>query len=969
MKFYNSVIKVQINGLMTGLLLLLAHFVEAQNCAYSLKLMDLGRNGWGTAGVLVQITGQSDSIYRHVMGDSTRFSLSVRQGDSIRITYVRSTDFSDGQNRFVLYDVNGDTVKAGQGTIVGLGNPFTFGEIASCAACRRTNNVQVRRVSATYVQLHWDILANDASAYAVEYGPVGFRPGTGTIKTALDTLFYLTGLREFTEYDVYVSSVCGGNKGAYGQPTQFKTYYATDVAVVDLVNPRSRCMMGNDTIKILIKNFGGTPQTLIQFRYSINGILGSVSPPVDGMYTGVISKDSVATVQFKIPYDFSRPGDYDFRAWVEVPNDSLTPNDTFRTVITSVPTITSLPYVNGFEPNRGGWTIGRESVAASWEHGKPADANGNITSAASGNKVWTTNLIGNYNNNEKSYLYSPCLDFASAVADPEIAFSLNYNAESGYDGMRLEGSTDNGVTWATIGSTGSGLNWYNDTVRSLRSRGWTGNSGGWIVAKDVLRGFRGNANCRLRFVFAADISVNTYDGFAIDNMVIRLPITTDLAAANATNKDKTICGTPNDSVTVKITNLSNMRQYRYAASYRINGGAVVTENIDSIDIAAGASALYTFRTAFNSTADGDYKVETWVKLANDPAAYNDSTAFSFNRVAAVNLPTAHPFNNYLLPTNWVLSRAAAGVERGGHGNRGTNGYLYANIYGGAGRTFTATTSKLGLVRPLDSMSYDYRAVSSLPPFAGYGMVTNDSLFVEAASCGGAWVGLDTVHAGNHMVDTLYKNRKLSLRSVSGGNIQVRFRVKSATSDFNGYFMDLDNINFFGCQKLNITGSVTDARLFTSNDGRIQAGAANGVAPYTYTWNYFNTPTALTGNDIRNLPAGTYTVRVTDARGCFDEKTFTVSFGNRVFEVGSAIAKVQLAPNPTTGTTMLTVSYNKMLDARVQVYRITGQLVYETESRQTQDASYELDLSNFAAGMYLVRITAENKTHVERLMKQ
>jgi hypothetical protein len=67
--------------------------------------------------------------------------------------------------------------------------------------------------------------------------------------------------------------------------------------------------------------------------------------------------------------------------------------------------------------------------------------------------------------------------------------------------------------------------------------------------------------------------------------------------------------------------------------------------------------------------------------------------------------------------------------------------------------------------------------------------------------------------------------------------------------------------------------------------------------------------------------------------------------------------------------MLTVSYNKMLDAKVQVYRITGQLVYETESRQSQDASYELDLSHFAAGMYLVRITAENKTHVERLMKQ
>jgi hypothetical protein len=460
--------------------------------------------------MLVQITGQRDSIYRHVVGDSSRIALSVRQGDSIRLTYMRSSDLSDGQNRFVLYDVNGDTAKAGQGTIVGNGDPFTFAEIANCATCRRTSNLQVRRVSATYVQLHWDIVAADASSYAVEYGPVGFRPGTGTVKTALDTLYYLTGLREFTEYDVYVSSVCGGNKGAYGQPTTFKTYYATDVAVVDVVNPWSRCMMGVDSVKLLLKNFGGTPQTLIKYRYTINGVAGPMLPhPQDGLYTGVISKDSVKTVGFKLPYDFSVPDDYEIRAWVEVPGDSLTPNDTFRTVITSIPTITNLPYISGFERNRGGWTIGRESKFSSWEHGKPSDLNGNIVSAASGEKIWTTNLIGNYNNSEKSYLYSPCLDFSLALVDPEISFSLNHNVESTYDGMRLEGSKDNGVTWTTIGTRGGGVNWYNNNVQALGSAGWTGNSNGWVIAKEVLSGFRGNANCRLRFVFASDLSVNT----------------------------------------------------------------------------------------------------------------------------------------------------------------------------------------------------------------------------------------------------------------------------------------------------------------------------------------------------------------------------------------------------------------------------------------------------------------------------
>ncbi|MEN9610631.1 MAG: hypothetical protein RLZZ628_1445 [Bacteroidota bacterium] len=973
MKFYNSGRSIQMKPLFIGLMLFLTRFAAAQNCTYSLKLMDLGQNGWGTAGITVQISGQPDVTYTHRVGDSTRFNLSVRQGDLIRLSYVRSSDLSDGQNRFVLFDVNGDTVKMGVGTVVSDGNPFTFSEIASCSGCRRVKNVVVQRVSATYVQLHWDIVSNAASTYQVEYGPVGFVPGSGVgiIKTTIDTSFYLSGLREFASYDAYVSPVCGVNKGAYGQPTTFKTYYATDMAVVDLLNPWSHCNMGWDSIQILLKNFGGLPQTLINFRYSIDSIPGTVIPPPDGFYTGVISKDSVAKVTFKYPYDFSAWRDYELNAWIEVKGDSVTANDTFRTIITSVPTFkaATLPAVTGFETGRGGWTPNRESKFSSWEHGKPADINGNIIRAASGEKLWTTNLTGNYNNSEKSYLYSPCLDFTDVTTDPEIAFALNYNSETNYDGMRLEGSTDGGGSWTTIGAPGTGTNWYNNTVQALGGAGWSGKSDGWVIAKNRLSGFKGYSNCRLRFVFAADLTGNTYDGFAVDNPVIRIPNPTDLAIATSDNKDKTICGNLSDSLTIKITNLSDTAQYRFKASYRVNGGSIITENIDSLNIIPGGAILYKFKTPFNSTAAGKYKIDSWVKLAKDTATYNDTTTLIFSRPDAVSLPAVHHFDNYYLPSNWTLSRTAAGVQSGGHGNIGKNGYLYANLYEGTGRNFTVTSGKLGLVRSLDSMSYDYRVVSNSADFGSYGMITQDTIFVEASACGGAWVGLDTVHARNHIADAYYKTRKLSLRAFSGNTIQVRFRIKSATTDVNGYFVDLDNINFFGCPKFTIIGTVIDSRLFGSSDGHIYATVGGAASPYTYSWTYFNNPIALTTSDIHNLAPGTYTLRATDTRGCFDDKTFTVSFGNKVFEVGSAIAKVQLAPNPTTGVATLNVSYSKAVDAKVQVYRITGQLVYETESRQSQEASYALDLGNFAAGMYLVRITAENKTHVERLMKQ
>jgi len=48
---------------------------------------------------------------------------------------------------------------------------------------------------------------------------------------------------------------------------------------------------------------------------------------------------------------------------------------------------------------------------------------------------------------------------------------------------------------------------------------------------------------------------------------------------------------------------------------------------------------------------------------------------------------------------------------------------------------------------------------------------------------------------------------------------------------------------------------------------------NGVSPYQYSW---NTSPAQTTQTATNLPAGTYTVTVTDASGCVSTATVTLS---------------------------------------------------------------------------------------------
>ncbi len=62
----------------------------------------------------------------------------------------------------------------------------------------------------------------DETSWTIEYGPAGFTPGTGTIETATSSPFTLTGLVEDTEYDVYVTAVCGAGSQA-GGPATFNT--------------------------------------------------------------------------------------------------------------------------------------------------------------------------------------------------------------------------------------------------------------------------------------------------------------------------------------------------------------------------------------------------------------------------------------------------------------------------------------------------------------------------------------------------------------------------------------------------------------------------------------------------------------------------------------------------------------------------------------------------------------------------
>ncbi|MBK6889604.1 MAG: SprB repeat-containing protein [Sphingobacteriales bacterium] len=71
--------------------------------------------------------------------------------------------------------------------------------------------------------------------------------------------------------------------------------------------------------------------------------------------------------------------------------------------------------------------------------------------------------------------------------------------------------------------------------------------------------------------------------------------------------------------------------------------------------------------------------------------------------------------------------------------------------------------------------------------------------------------------------------------------------------------------------MDVTCSSTDVTTNGGSDGTASVTASGGTPPYTYLWN-----TGATTSSISGLVAGTYSVTVTDAKGCTAECSTTVN---------------------------------------------------------------------------------------------
>jgi subtilisin family serine protease len=426
-------------------------------------------------------------------------------------TYITSKDAFSGTKALIM-----DAVKYIEGTtpIIAVTGTFNLGEYQAGVNDIRSSFRQKNMTGSTPETKVW-VRGNDTQPWREVYDYrttlTGYNRASPSLEIA-DTLKKY-GQDFSSSFQIKWSfrprGRAGENMSGFGLFMDDINIYEAihDMQMLSIDSPVNiSCgLSGQVPLKVKIRNSSNSVLLGVPIKYSLNGEawISETIPSIEANTTLVYN--------FNTPLNFFASGLYVIKAVVDYPTDNYRANDTLSISVHNAPLVTTFPHLENFEQNDGGWyTLGTNS---SWKYGTPASTR--INKAASGAKAWKTSLSGNYNDEEYSYLYSPCFQIGG-MTHPTLSFSMAMELEdcgsTMCDAAWVEYSIDN-INWRRLIDTAlAGQNWYSNTVPTYWSnQGYTR----WHVAT---MGLPQNAsNIRLRLVMRSDEAINM-EGIAIDDI-------------------------------------------------------------------------------------------------------------------------------------------------------------------------------------------------------------------------------------------------------------------------------------------------------------------------------------------------------------------------------------------------------------------------------------------------------------------
>ncbi len=227
------------------------------------------------------------------------------------------------------------------------------------------------------------------------------------------------------------------------------------------------------------------------------------------------------------------------------------------------------------------------------------------------------------------------------------------------------------------------------------------------------------------------------------------------------------------------------------------------------------------------------------------------------------------------------------------------------------------------------------------------------------TCNGATTGSveATVSGGTPGYTYTWSNNSSTTNSISGvGGAEYSVTVTDANLCS---VVAKDTVN----QPSAIVASSVSAPQNGSTNGSITVTVSGGTPNYDFDWS-----NNATTKDITAV-AGVYTLTITDANNCSLVLQDTIDLSSGLADNVSGVRKVTLYPNPTFGNATLAIETDVVQDVIVEMYDATGRLLNRMDKAVVQKENIQLNLNDYAVGIYNVCIKINGATINKQIILQ
>jgi hypothetical protein len=143
-----------------------------------------------------------------------------------------------------------------------------------------------------------------------------------------------------------------------------------------------------------------------------------------------------------------------------------------------------------------------------------------------------------------------------------------------------------------------------------------------------------------------------------------------------------------------------------------------------------------------------------------------------------------------------------------------------------------------------------------------------------------------------------------------------------------------------------------------------ANVSGGTSPYNYIW---STTPAQTIATATGLTPGTYSVTVTDQKGCSASATVTIASIKDIEAAG--INAISLYPNPSAGFATIKAELAETSSLSIEITDTKGKIVYTQELGNGLAIERAITLNQLVSGVYVVKYITNSGIATQRLIIQ